>query len=439
MQESTGEKFLIQGLGGAKNLEGKIRVNGAKNAALKLMAASVLFNNEIILSNIPDIEDVHRMKDLLTAAGAKVSAGKDTLKISSEKIKKTELEYEISKRLRASVVMTGPMLSRFGKVSFPHPGGCVIGARPIDLFLEGFEKMGARVNVSKYDDKDWYVISAGENKLKGAEIFFKNISVTATETFMMAGVLAKGKTILKNCAMEPEIAHLAEFLTRGGAKIKGAGTTTIEIEGVKILHSPREEFKIIPDRIETGSFLVLGALAAKNLEITNCNHEHVRALIELLRLSGIKITTTKTSIKLGGNDKIKNENLDGVSIKTHEYPGFPTDLQAPMVVYLSQVKGESLVFETIFEGRLNYTEWLSRMGADIRMMDPHRVMVKGPTPLSGKDLESPDLRAGLAFVIAAIVAKGESVVHNVYNIDRGYERVEERLKGIGVSIERISS
>lgn len=439
VREKLDEKFLISGLGGKKKLKGKIRVNGAKNAALKLMSAALLFDNEVFLTNVPDIEDVHRMKDLLEASGAKVGVNKNGVyKISVNNIKDTDLDYEISKRLRASIVVTGPMLARFGKVSFPHPGGCVIGERPIDLFLEGFEKMGAKVKVSRHNDKDWYVISAKEEKLKGADIFFRNVSVTATETFMMAAVLADGKTILRNVAMEPEIAHLAKFLVRGGAKIKGAGTTTIEIDGSEPLHSPKTEFEVISDRIETGSFLVLGALTAKDLEITDCDPEHVTALIELLRLSGVKIITTKNSIKILGNDKIKNENLVSVSVRTHEYPGFPTDLQAPIVVYLTQVKGEGLVFETIFEGRLGYTEWLTRMGADIRMMDPHRVMVKGPTPLSGKELESPDLRAGLAFVIAAIVAKGESVVHNVYNIDRGYERVEKRLKGIGVSIERTS-
>ncbi len=440
MQEKTSDKFLIKGLGGTKSLSGKIRVNGAKNAALKLMAASILFGDKVSLKNIPSIEDVHRMRDLLMAMGATaVENKKGEYEIDTKFARKDgKLDHEISKRLRASIVTTGPALSRFGKVNFPHPGGCVIGVRPIDLFIDGFKKMGANVRVSKKGDKDWYKISAKGGKLRGAEIFFKQQSVTATETFMMAAVLAKGKTILKNAALEPEIKHLADFLSMGGAKIKGAGTTTIEIEGVGMLAARGKTFSVMPDRIETGSFLILGALAARDLEISDCEPEHIAALIELLKSSGVKITIKKNSIILKGNSKIKNKNLNGVGVKTHEYPGFATDLQAPMVVYLTQVKGESLVFETIFEGRLNFIEWLSRMGANIEVWDPHRVMIKGPTELHGRVLESPDLRAGLAFVIAAIVAKGESVVHNVYNIDRGYEKVEERFRKIGVDISRVT-
>jgi len=440
MQEQTSDKFLIKGLGGRKTLSGKIRVNGAKNAALKLMAASILFGDKVILKNVPEIEDVHRMRDLLSASGAnafEVKSGEYEIDTKSAR-SDGELDHEISKRLRASIVMTGPVLARFGKVSFPHPGGCVIGARPIDLFIDGFKKMGATIRVSKSGNKDWYRINARSGKLKGAKIFFRQQSVTATETFMMAAVLAKGKTILKNAALEPEIKHLADFLSMGGAKIKGVGTTTIEIEGVRILRARGKSFSVMPDRIETGSFLILGALTARDLEITNCEPEHVGALIELLKSSGVKIYIKKNSILLIGNSKIKNKNLNGVGVKTHEYPGLATDLQAPMVVYLTQVKGESLVFETIFEGRLNFVEGLSRMGANIDVWDPHRVMVKGPTELHGRVLESPDLRAGLAFVIAAIVAKGESVVHNVYNIDRGYEKVEERFRKIGVDISRVT-
>ncbi|MEK7558232.1 MAG: UDP-N-acetylglucosamine 1-carboxyvinyltransferase [Patescibacteria group bacterium] len=440
MQEKTSDRFVVNGLGGKKTLSGKIRVNGAKNAALKLMAASVLFNDSVKLKNVPSIEDVYRMRDLLRASGAEADElKKGEYRIKTGGMKKDgELDHEISKRLRASIVATGPMLSRFGRVSFPHPGGCVIGARPIDLFIEGFEKMGASVRVSKKGTKDWYRISAKAGKLRGARIFFKQQSVTATETFMMAAVLAKGKTVLKNAALEPEIKHLADFLSKGGAKIKGAGTTTIEIKGGSLLQMRGRSFKIMPDRIETGSFLILGALAGKNIEIVDCNPVNVESLIQLLELSGVKIKTGKTNIIIKGNG-VKNKNLKSVSVKTHEYPGFPTDLQAPMVVYLTQVKGESLVFETIFEGRLNYTESLARMGATTETWDPHRIMVKGPTELSGRVLESPDLRAGLAFVIAAIVAKGESVVHNVYNIDRGYEKIEERLKKIGVDIVRVKN
>ena len=306
----------------------------------------------------------------------------------------------------------------------------MIGERPIDLFLEGFKKMGASVRVKSGS----YVIETKKG-LCGAEIFLKNQSVTATETFMMAAVLAKGETVIKNAALEPEVEDLASFLVLGGAKITGVSTTTIKIKGGKVLSSHGRAHAVLPDRIEAGSFLILGALAARELEIKKCNPMHLQALIETLRSAGMKMDIGKTSIKVfGGSSAAPPKAVD---IKTHEYPGFPTDLQAPMTVFLTQASGESLVFETIFEGRLNYTESISTMGANIKMMDPHRVIVNGPSPLHGKTLESPDLRAGLAFVIAAIVAKGSSVIHNVYNIDRGYERVEECLQGIGVDIMRV--
>lgn len=436
----TKEYLRISGLSGKKKLSGKIRVNGAKNAALKAMTASILFGDSVKLENMPKIEDVLRTADLLKELGAKVSISENRIcEIDPRGISSTNLLSEISKRLRASIVLSGPLLARFGKVSFPHPGGCVIGARPIDLFLEGFRKMGAGVSVEGDGERARYVVSTFGKKLKGAEIFFRNQSVTATETFMMAGVLAEGETVIKNAALEPEIAALARFLNKCGAKIEGAGTSTIKIKGAKLLCANGKSYLIPPDRIEAGSFLVLAALAGRDITITDCEPLHIESLVALLRYSGVEMEVGKSDIRIKGSASGKKKKYHAVDLKTHEYPGFPTDLQAPMVVYLTQAEGESLVFETIFEGRLNYAESLERMGAKITTMDPHRVMVKGPTPLLGKELESPDLRAGLAFVIAAIIAKGESVIHNVYNIDRGYERVEERLRGIGVSIERMSS
>lgn len=436
------EHFIISGLAGKKKLSGKISVSGAKNSALKAMAASILFRDEVKLFNIPQIEDVARIADLLRELGAKVKIEKDVCIISPENISSTDLASEISKRLRASIVLSGPLLARLGKVSFPHPGGCVIGERPIDIFLEGFEKMGAKISVENNDGRMRYVVTAEGKKLRGAEIFCRLQSVTVTETFMMAGVLARGETVIKNAALEPEINALAEFLNACGAKINGAGTSTITIKGGELLCGLGKKFVTPPDRIETGSFLILAILAGKDIEITNCDPRHLESMIELLHYSGVDLLIKKNSIHIreSKSNKTSKKNIcRSVNIRTHEYPGFPTDLQAPMVVYLTQVKGESLVFETIFEGRLNYTESLNRMGANIVMMDPHRVMVKGPTTLIGKELESPDLRAGLAFVIAAIIAKGESVIHNVYNIDRGYQDIEGRLRKLGVSIERVSS
>ena len=427
----TGERFVIEGLAGKKTLRGTIAVHGAKNSALKAMAAAVLFKNSLTLSNIPDIEDVRHMADLLEHLSISIARGAaGSMTIDTRFVSKTDLTADISKRLRASIVLAGPLLARLGHVSFPHPGGCVIGARPIDMFLEGFKKMGAAVRVKEKT----YVVRAPKRGLKGAALFFRQQSVTATETFMMAGVLARGTTILKNAAMEPEIAHLALFLNRSGARIIGAGTSTIIVKGSALLSAPRGGYAIVPDRLEAGSFLILGALAARDLLITHCVPEHVASLIETLSYAGVSISVTGNTIRV----RAPKSAPRAVDVKTHEYPGFPTDLQAPMTVFLTQANGESMVFETIFEGRLNYVEELNRMGADIRTMDPHRVIVRGKTPLRGRELESPDLRAGLAFVIAAAIASGRSVIHTVYNIDRGYEKVEERLRNIGVKISRMA-
>lgn len=425
------ERFLITGLAGKHTLKGSIKVGGAKNAALKAMAASVLFKDELTLKNVPSIEDIHRMGDLLEGLGSTVEAKKSGVyKIKTDPKSNARLCPEISKRMRASVVLTGPLLARFGHVEFPHPGGCVIGERPIDVFIEGFKKMGAAVRKKGTS----YVVDAEGGRLKGAEIFLKVQSVTATETFLMAAVLARGTTVIKNAATEPEIEDLALFLKKCGARIGGIGTTTLTIEGGAPLLAKGKAYETVPDRIEAGSFIILAALAGRDVTITHCEPEHLESLTDALARAGVHLEIKKNSVRVLGSAR----KLKAVNIKTHEYPGFPTDLQAPMTVFLTQAVGESLVFETIFEGRLNYTESLNAMGADVVMMDPHRVIVRGSTSLHGKNLESPDLRAGLAFIIAAIVAKGDSVIHNVYNIDRGYERIEERLAKIGVSITRVN-
>jgi len=431
MTEISQEALKITGYEGKRNLSGTIQVGGAKNAALKVMAATLLFKDRVVLENVPDIEDVLRMAELLEdLGGTVVKKNSHTFEITTNKDSKTELNQKISSRMRSSVALIGPLLSRFGSVSFPHPGGCVIGERPIDMFLDGFEKMGAKVS----HKNNHYTLNA-DGKLHGTEIFFKNQSVTATETFIMAGVLAEGKTVIRNAAMEPEVESLTEFLNKCGANIIGAGTSTITIEGGGLLLSKENIYTTIPDRIETGSFVVLGALLGEDLIIEKCNPKHVEALLGVLESAGVVVDINKDTIRIQGS-KQPNE-FNAVNIKTHEYPGFPTDLQAPMTVFLTQAVGESQVFETIFEGRLNYVESLETMGADIVSMDPHRVLVRGPVPLHGKHLESPDLRAGLAFVLAGLVAKGQSVIHNVYYIDRGYENIESRLSNIGANIERV--
>ncbi len=423
------DRFVVQGLSGERRLQGSIAIKGAKNAVLKAMAASLLFEDPLTLINVPEIEDVARTIALLENLGAKVTRKGSTCTIDTSAVSRTDLDDATARRLRASIVLAGPIFGRFGKVSFPHPGGDVIGPRPINFFIDGFSKMGGRVE----QEDERFSVHAPEG-VRGAEVFFMFVSVTGTETLMMAAVLGNGMTVIQNAAMEPEISELAEFLNTCGAHIHGAGTPTITIEGTSgnLLHANGSTYRTTPDRIETGSFLLLGALAAKELELTDCIPEHSRMLIELLRASGAHIETGESSIRLTSNG-IERRPLQ---VRTHEYPGFATDLQPPMVVYLTQAVGESTMFETIWQGRLNYTQDLVRMGADITVWNSQQATIKGPTPLHGLELESPDIRAGLAFLMAAAIAEGESKIDNIYHIDRGYERIEERLQKLGLNIKR---
>lgn len=430
MTESTREVFKIRGLSGKRKLSGTIPVYGAKNAVLKVLAASPLFVESLSLTNVPKIEDVHRSYELLEALGATtVLNDKRAVTVIVPKKMETDLPTDLSKRFRASVVFTGPLLARFGRVSFPHPGGCVLGGRPIDVFLNAYEKLGATI-VHK---NERYYISAPKG-LVGAHIHFRIPSVTGTETVLMAASLAKGKTVLRNAAMEPEVVSLAEFLQESGVKIEGIGTPTLTIYGTngKPL-TAKKAYVTIPDRIEAGSFVVLAALLGKDVTVTNCVPEHFESLLEHIKEMGVHFETTKNSVRVFSNEKTI---LKPVHIKTHEYPGFPTDLQSPMLVALTQAKGESTVWETIFEDRLRYTESLQNMGANITTMNPLQVIIRGKTTLQAKELQSPDLRAGIAFVIAAALATGTSNIGNVYNIDRGYENLDERLRVIGLSISR---
>ncbi|MEK7108917.1 MAG: UDP-N-acetylglucosamine 1-carboxyvinyltransferase [Patescibacteria group bacterium] len=402
-------RFTVEGLAGQKKLRGEIRIAGAKNSALKALAASALFEDEVQFENLPEIEDVARMRELLAAA-----------KSSPVLVK------EIAERFRASIVLTGPLLARYGTVTFPYPGGCVLGERPIDLFLQGFRALGATV---EEHDELFHI----KGSLRGARVVFPFVSVTATETLMLAAVLAQGQTVLENAAMEPEIPALAGYLNACGAGISGAGTPTITIEGTngRLLRADGKTFSVIPDRIETGSFVLLAALLGDGVTVTHCEPAHVAALLTLLRRAGVKMEVGTDFIKVKGGGPYQS-----VSVRTHEYPGFPTDLQAPMAVFLTQCAGEGTILETIFDGRFRYVDDLVRMGANITVMNPHKIWIKGPTPLSCKELESPDLRAGLAYLIAAAVAEGASTVDNAYLIDRGYERIEERLSKLGLNIKR---
>lgn len=325
-------------------------------------------------------------------------------------------------------MFVGPILARAGEVEFPHPGGCVIGAgaRPIDLFLEGFKAMGADIRVND----GFYKIKA--KKLTGCEYFFTTVSVTGTESLMMTAVLAAGRTILKNCAMEPEIVSLADYLNSQGAKIKGAGTPTIIIEGVESIRAG--EYKIIPDRIETGTFAIMAAASKSEITITNCEPAHIESLLTIFSKIGIKFERGDNWLKI---KKVKS--IKPYSVKTHEYPGFPTDLQSPYTILMTQAEGRSLIHETIYDRRLLFTDILTQMGADIIMCDPHRVVVNGPTKLIGRKLTSPDLRAGIAIIIAALIAEGQTEIDNIYQIDRGYENIDARLRSLGADIKRIGS
>lgn len=452
-------KFIIQG---GKPLSGEIKVSGSKNAALKIFPVALLTKGTIRVSNVPEIEDVFRSQEMLIALGGEVKkinspsarsgGGGGIFDIRLKNFppkadqflakKYSNLPADLMNKFRASIIFVGPMLAVCGEVKFPHPGGCVIGAgtRPIDMFLDGFKKMGAKIEIIRQGlGQNFYRLTA--KKLKGAEIFFSKITVTGTESLMMTAVLADGVTILKNCAMEPEIVALADFLNSIGAKIKGQGTPTIIIKGVEKLRGG--EYKIIPDRLDTGTFAILAAASNNHFQrassraggeilIKNCDPSHLESLWSLFDKIGVNYILTKDSIRI-----LPTKKLFACDVLTHEYPGFATDLQSPYTVLMTQANGSSLVHETIYDRRLLFTDILTQMGADITMCDPHRVVVTGPTKLHGRKLISPDLRAGAALIIAALIADGKTEIDNIYQIERGYEKLDERLRGLGAEIERV--
>lgn len=432
------EFFRIQGAGGKKTLKGDFVVSGAKNAALKMFGAAFLFADGFEMRNVPEIEDIRSVAALAEKSGLTAKrVGEGKWQVGPAKGEIWKMDEELSRKIRASIVLTGPILSRFGKVEFSFPGGCNIGKRPIDQFLDGYRAMGAKVSEVEQEKVLNVTITAPKGGLRGAEIFMRNPSHTATETLMMAGVLARGKTVLKNAAMEPEIVALAEYLVACGAAISGAGTPTIEIVGGKLLKASGRPYVTIPDRIEAGSIIVLASLLGKKVTIRNCEPCHLDALIAALKLCGVRITTGPDFVEIfdsGKNYRLPDKSL---TIKTQGYPGFPTDLQAPMISFFTQVDGDSVVFETIFESRLEYIQDLVKMGASIVTVSNNQAFIHGSTPLVGKEMKSLDLRSGMAFVIAGLLAKGESLVHNAYNIDRGYANIEGRLKNIGAKIERV--
>lgn len=415
----------IEGLNGRKTLRGSIPVYGAKNSVLPTMAAALLIRGETVLENVPDIADVRSMSLLLEKLGAAVTRSGATLTVKTAECTESVLDHAAARSLRASVLLTGSVLARTGAVRFPHPGGDLIGERPIDIFAAGFQALGATVT----EDTESYIFSA-PNGLSGGEYFFSTVSVTATEALLMAATLAKGTVVLRNAAMEPEVTALAEFLVSCGAKITGAGTPVIVITPVTLVEPP--PYRIIPDRIEAATFLALGALAGEEITVEDVSVHHLDSVIDVLRRMEVPLTINQTSITVRAP-----ERLAPIRVRTHEYPGFATDAHPPVMVLLTQAHGQSVLIESIFDGRLRYTDELVRMGAQIEIVSPHRAQISGPRPLRGAHIDTPDIRAGLAFILAAVVADGQSTVGRAELIDRGYARLEDRLRAVGVPISRI--
>jgi len=409
---------------GGHKLEGQVRVSGAKNSALPAMTASLLTAEEVLLTNIPMVADIRTTRRLLGELGVHVEFEEDhVVRARAEKIISHEAPYDLVKTMRASVLVLGPLLARSGKARVSLPGGCAIGARPINLHLKGLEKLGARVKT------EYGYVEAEAETLMGARIVFDKITVTGTENLMMAAVLAKGTTILENSACEPEVKDLAELLAKMGAKIKGAGSPTITIDGVPELHGATHE--IIPDRIEAGTFLLAGVMTGGDLEVTGCNPSHLASVIHKLGEVGVPIDFSSDSLRVKGT-----ATLRPADVVTKEYPGFATDMQAQYMALMTQADGISVISENIFENRYMHASELLRMGAHIRI-DGSRAIVAGKTRLTGANVIASDLRASASLVLAALVAEGSTVVDRIYHLDRGYEKIDEKLQSVGAQIERV--
>ena len=416
------DKFVIRG---GRPLTGSIRTSGSKNAALPALAAALLTAEPVTLRGIPKVRDIRTMERLLVDIGSKVDVSPDSVRIETREITSPEAPYELVKTMRASSLVLGPLAARAGRARVSLPGGCAIGSRPIDLHIAGLERLGAQIRQSH-----GYIEADAGQGLRGARIHFDRITVTGTEDLMMAATLASGETVLENAAHEPEVKDLADLLIKMGAKIEGAGGSTIRIEGVK--HLGGAVHTIITDRIEAGTFLIAGAISRGDLTVTDCPVEHLGALIAKLRQAGVEVSEIEASTL-----RVRNSGaLRSVDIATEEYPGFATDLQAQYMALMTQAEGIAIVTETIFENRFMHAQELARMGANIRL-DGRRAIVAGPRELSGAGVIASDLRASASLVLAGLAARGETVIDRVYHIDRGYERIEEKLAGAGADIERV--
>jgi len=407
-------------------LRGQVTISGAKNAVLPALAASLLTAEPLQLTNVPMVKDVQTMLTLLQEMGAQYELNKKTVNIQVKKITSAQAPYKLVRAMRASILVLGPLVARKGKAIVALPGGCAIGTRPVDLHLNGLQKLGARITI-----EHGYIV-AEARRLHGAEVEFEKKTVTGTENLVMAACLAKGETILKNCALEPEVSSLCELMVWMGAKIDGVGEETIRIKGVEELAGAR--FRIIPDRIEAGTFMVASALTAGDLTLNGVEPKHLEAIVDKLTISGAKVEKVGPhSLRVVGSEEIKAQD-----IVTAPYPGFPTDMQAQFMVLMTQANGTSIITETIFDRRFAHANELIRLGANIEVQGD-KAIIKGPTPLSGAEVMATDLRASACLVLAGLIATGQTTINDIEHLDRGYEKIEEKLKALGVKIERLKN
>jgi len=407
---------------GGVPLHGEVQVSGAKNSALPLLASTILGGEECVLTNVPRVVDVMTMGKLLRMLGASVVHEGNRAVVRADVIHSTQAPYDLVKTMRASVLVLGPLLARWGEARVSMPGGCAIGSRPVNLHLAGLAKLGAEVSI------EHGYIRAKAKRLIGARIYCDTTTVTGTENLMMAASLAQGTTVIENAAKEPEIVDLANFLVKRGARITGAGTDVITIEGVRELRGSDHE--VIPDRIEAGTHLVAGAITKGSVTVNRCRPDHLEALLIKLREAGATVHIEKERVQLSVEKRLKS-----VDIRTLPFPGFPTDMQAQMVALMTVSEGTSVITETVFESRFMHVEELWRMGADIKI-EGNRAVVTGPTGLAGAPVMASDLRASAGLILAGLAAEGVTEVLRVYHLDRGYERIEEKLRGLGAKIER---
>jgi len=415
------DKIVIRG---GTPLSGTVHVSGSKNAALPIIASALLTDGWNTFHNIPDLVDIESIKNLLQTLGANVT-GRDPVVINAGRCSCQEAPYDIVRKMRASILVLGPLLSRWGRARVSLPGGCAIGARPVNLHLKALHALGAQIELV-----DGY-IDARAQRLRGATIFFDVPTVTGTENIMMAAALADGTTVLENAAREPEIVNLADVLNTMGARIEGAGTNVITIEGVRDLHAV--EASVIPDRIEAGTYMIATAMTGGELLLTGCDPSHLDALVTKLTETGITVDTSTDFVRVRSNGP-----LHSVDVTTLPYPGFPTDYQAQIMALMTTARGTSVISETVFENRFMHVNELMRLGADIAI-EGHHAVVKGVPSLRGAPVMATDLRASASLIIAGLAAEGETIVSRVYHLDRGYERIEEKLSACGVDIRRVPS